>query len=602
MTGIYINLLVIFLLFAVIQASGMPLNLPLIPNVDITTYGFERKINFNYKVLHDSLATSVRIASIAGQSDGRGDRVMHMIQFTPRFRKVSWKFFVVLDPAKYQEPFETYGFKDTSIFIHVSTIPISNLPSSVFNAIVLAQRIEARVHFLFPYEKNMWRNYIVPDIRSPIGTPFLVLLETVTSNSFMVLEMTPSLTLYGNKVGVDGRKYQSCEQEFRRKTCSEHFRFVSTAERYFNFTTVYVSYQEIDHYLIFNNAHNSIHSFISQDRYVVQYRIRENSALCFLRDAEDYFLLYCENELRALSSSSVYWISPLDTSVWVLLALSLTFSAAITSIKTERTFIFTVIDLIGTLIRQISKRKMFFLQVVLSFMGFFIITPYESVVTSDVTVPLPPHIVRDLRELIVDRGYKMFFPIINISKLAGYDLHEFSDGFNKYNLSDVFFLSFQGFDYANDTSVSCLARKKNNLATDVGQSELGWVVMKFQSEAEERFCHVVPEPFFRRYFATLVRGRGHEKIVRFLFLAREVGILGFWYRNNHWLTEYRHKIRLLARQNVNSAENGGLGLSEKVTEIFQTFVAGVCISAFCLVGEFVWYFMKKSGNTTVVIL
>jgi hypothetical protein len=598
MTGIHIDLLVICLHFALIQAGRMSLNLPLIPNVDITTYGFEKKINFNYKVLHDSLENSVRIASIAGQSDGRGDRVMHMIQFTPRFRKVSWNFFVVLDPSKYKTPFETYGYKDTSIFIHVSTIPISNLPSSVFNAIVLAQRIEARVHFLFPYENNMWRNYIV--LRT--GAYFLHLLETIPSNFLIMLKIIQNRNFHGSMVGVDGPKYQSCEVEFRRKKCSEYFRFVSTAERYFNFTTVYMSYQEIDHYLIFNNPHNSIHSFISQDRYVVQYRIREDSALCFLRDAEDYFLLYCENELKTLRASSAYWFSPLDTTVWVLLVLSVTFSAAIASTKSRETFIQAFIELTGTLLRQISEKRMFFLQVVFCFMGFFITTPYESVVTSDVTVPLPPLIVRDLRELIVDRGYKMVYPIMDIRDLAGYDLHEFSDGFNKYNLSDVFNSSFQGFDYSNDTKASCLARKNNNLATDVGQSEMGWVVMEFQSEAKERFCHVVPEPFFRRYFATLVRGRGHEKIVRFLFLAREVGILGFWYKNNHWLTEYRHKIRLLARQNVNSAENGGLGLSEKVTEIFQTFVAGVCISAFCLVGEFVWYFMKKSGNTTVVIL
>jgi hypothetical protein len=599
MTGIHIDLLVICLHFAFIQAGRMSLNLPLIPNVDITTYGFQLNINFNYKVLHDSVANSVRIE---GKSVGRGGRVMHRIQFTPRFRKVSWNFFVVLDPSKYKKPFETYGYKDTSVFIHVSPIPFSKVPypSPIFDAVVLAHRLEACVHFLFPDKNRMWRNYIV--LRT--GADFLHLLETVPSNSnfLIMLKIIQTGNFHGSMVGVDGPKYQSCAVEFRRKKCSEYFRFVSTAERYFNFTTVYMSYQEIDHYLISNNPHNSIHSFISQDRYVVQYRIREDSALCFLRDAEDYFLLYCENELKTLRASSAYWFSPLDTTVWVLLVLSVTFSAAIASTKSRETFIQAFIELIGTLLRQISEKRMFFLQVVFCFMGFFITTPYESVVTSDVTVPLPPLIVRDLRELIVDRGYKMVYPIMDILDLAGYDLHEFRDGFNKYNLSDVFFLSFQGFDYSNDTKASCLARKNNNLATDVGQSELGWVVMEFQSEAKERFCHVVPEPFFRRYFATLVRGRGHEKIVRFLFLAREVGILGFWYNNYHWLMEYWHKIRLLARQNVNSAANEGLGLSEKVTEIFQTFVTGICISAFCLVGEFVWYFMKKRGNTTVVIL
>jgi hypothetical protein len=106
----------------------------------------------------------------------------------------------------------------------------------------------------------------------------------------------------------------------------------------------------------------------------------------------------------------------------------------------------------------------------------------------------------------------MFFPVLNITELARYDVNEFRDGFKEYNLSNVFNSNFRGFDYANDTSTRyCLARKKNNLATDVGQSKLGWILMGLQYEAKGRFCHVVPEPFFRRYFATLVRGRGHEE-------------------------------------------------------------------------------------------
>jgi hypothetical protein len=600
MTGIYIDLLVIFFFFIFIQAHEIPLNLPLISNVDISTYGYEQKFNFNYKDLHDSVANSVHIA---GKSDDGGDRVMHRIQFTPRFRKVSWNFFIVLDPSEYEAPFETYGFLDTSVFIHVSPISFSDFLSSsspVYDAIYLAQRLEAPVHFLFPDANNTWRNYVVPDIRSPTSQPTLSLLEIVPFKSHIMLKMARSLSFHGNKVGVEGQTQRSCSVEFRLKSCSEHFRFVATAERYFNFTTEYMSYWEINHYLTHGN-HDSIHSFVSEESYVVQYRTRKSSASCFLRDAEDYFLLYCENELKYLRSSSTYWTSPLDTTVWVLLVLSLTFSAAIASTKPRKTFIIAFTELVGTLLRQISNRKMFFLQVVFCFMGFFVSIPYESVVTSDVTVPLPPLVVRDLKELVVDRGYKMLYPIMNISELAGYDLHEFSDGFKKYNLSDVF-LSFQGFDYANDTKASCLAKKKNNLATDVGQSELGWIVMEFQSEAKERFCHVVPEPFFRRYFATLVRGRGHEKIVRFLSLTREVGILGFWYSNHHWFTEYRNKMYLLARQNVHPAEDKEvLRLNERIAEIFQAFAGGIGVSATCLIGEVVWYFMKTRGNTIVVI-
>jgi hypothetical protein len=78
--------------------------------------------------------------------------------------------------------------------------------------------------------------------------------------------------------------------------------------------------------------------------------------------------------------------------------------------------------------------------------------------------------------------------------------------------------------------------------------------------------------------------------------------LGFWYSNHHWFTEYRNKMYLLARQNVHPAEDKEvLRLNERIAEIFQAFAGGIGVSATCLIGEVVWYFMKTRGNTIVVI-
>jgi hypothetical protein len=590
MTGIYFHLLTVSVLTpALVRANEITLNLPLIPQSDIRVYGFEPKISLDYKALHNSVGNPVVIEVQSKNGSG----TIQIRQFTPQFRRVVWNIFIFLDPLKTRTTLEMYGFKETSIFIHISPTTVANVSSPVYDAIVLGQRLDARVHFLFRGVNDTWSNFIVPKILNPRGDPLLALLETIPSSSTILLDLSPNLSFHGNKVGVDVMKGERCSVKIRHKLCNKDYGFVATAAKFFNFTSVYMEYPDIDQFLMLARLHVSIHSYISKSRYVTQYRIQEFSASCFLGDAEDYFLLYCENEMRTSRFSSSYWTSPLDNATWVLFLVSLTLSAAITSLRARRRFIVSFLELIGTLVRQASNRRMLYLQVVFCFMGFFITAPYESVVTSDVTVPLPPLVAKNLRELIVDRGYKILFPIVNISELAGYDLHEFSNGFEKYNLTHVFDSSLQAFDFANDTSDSCLARKKNNLATDVGKSELSWKVMTFQAKAKGRFCHVIPEPFFRRYFAMLVRGKGHERIVRFLSLTREVGILAHSFNNENWFKEYWNKR--LARKSVTSVGSEGLQLNEKVQEIFLAFVAGICFSTMHFFIEVIWCLLKPSG-------
>jgi hypothetical protein len=593
MSGIQVHFLALVGIPCVlVRAGAITLNVPSIPHADVTTYGFEPKVNFSYKALHESVGNPVVIAS---QSENVSE-VMQVKKCIPRFRRILWNLFIVFDPLKDQMLFEMYGFQETSVFLQVFPKPSTNLSFAEFHRIVFGQRLDARVHFLLKGKNQTWSNFIVPKIPHRKGDPLLHFLETVPSSSTILLDLSPILSFHGNTVGVNFLKGKRCSEKIRHKLCDKDYRFVETAAEYFNFTTVYMGYPDIDRFLIFGHYDHlnvPIHSFISRSSYVVQYRVQDISASCFLGDAEDYFLLYCENEMRTSRFSCSYWTSPFDNATWVLFLVSLTLSAAITSLRARRSFIVSLLELIGTLVRQASNRRMIYLQVALCFMGFFITTPYESVVTSDVTVPLPPLVAKNLRELIVDREFKILFPIVNISELASYDLHEFSDGFEKYNLTHVFNSSFQGFDFANDTSASCLARKKNNLATDVGKSQLSWIVMEFQAKAKGRFCHVIPEPFFRRHFATLVRGKGHERIVRFLSLTREVGILAHWYNSENWFIEYWNKR--LVRKNVTPGESEGLQLNEKVQEIFLAFVAGICFSTMHFVREVIWCLFKPGG-------
>lgn len=60
---------------------------------------------------------------------------------------------------------------------------------------------------------------------------------------------------------------------------------------------------------------------------------------------------------------------------------------------------------------------------------------YESTFTTLFTVPPPPAISPNLRYLILDRGFKMVYPVHNHSYLYKYDLYEFKAGFSKANIN-----------------------------------------------------------------------------------------------------------------------------------------------------------------------
>ena len=68
---------------------------------------------------------------------------------------------------------------------------------------------------------------------------------------------------------------------------------------------------------------------MTSDQYVVGTRRAQYDGLAFIRDTEDYFLLYCENELKYPKVSFSIWLSPFDLLTWMLSLIAVTASAGV---------------------------------------------------------------------------------------------------------------------------------------------------------------------------------------------------------------------------------------------------------------------------------
>lgn len=76
---------------------------------------------------------------------------------------------------------------------------------------------------------------------------------------------------------------------------------------------------------------------------------------------------------------------------------------------------------------------------VLLALSFLILSlKYESILTSEMTVPPPALVFADLHELVMEKGFKLHYPVWNMSQLAGYDLYEFKQGFAQYGVEPFY--------------------------------------------------------------------------------------------------------------------------------------------------------------------
>lgn len=185
---------------------------------------------------------------------------------------------------------------------------------------------------------------------------------------------------------------------------------------------------------------------IGGELYLEQYRQASISSLTFIRDVEELSIVYCEDALKYETSTYSSWLYPLHQSVWIwwvtsiLLILMFNYiQYAVISMQhknngmslREELFLLVhkLLDILSTVLRQVKLRVILESKtlIVFSVLSLFLTIRYESVITSDIIAPPRPLVAKNLRELVVERGYKVFIPTDSIDETYDLDLHEIKD-------------------------------------------------------------------------------------------------------------------------------------------------------------------------------
>jgi len=383
-------------------------------------------------------------------------------------------------------------------------------------------------------------------------------------------------------------KGRNCVESHRLWPCTAYARMILAAKKSLNFTLNFMSYK--DYSARYTEEGNLIIStFISHDSYVQSYRSRSSSSLTFILKKQIHFLLYCEDELIFRKTSYYYWISPFSDVIWGLLALSVLAILVVTKLFPGTDLCELGFWLAGILLRQDSTRRMTPLLLIFSWCSFVLMTSYESLITRDLTVPPNPIVARSLKELIVERGYKMLYPFFGGREvLARFDLHEFKRGFEKYNLSYIFWNKIRGYELKGDSHYKIFSRRGTNVAADIPDSVVNLEVLRYNKIASTRHCHTAKEPFFERYYSVLTRGRGFRCISQFMEYTRQVGLINHWTESWKWLKNYVDIIKInKSSSNLKNDGNDELSMrNEKMLQLFQILVRSVGLSAASFVIEF----------------
>jgi hypothetical protein len=402
------------------------------------------------------------------------------------------------------------------------------------------------------------------------------------------------------------RVYGACQSHRLIKQCSRDFQLIQTASDYFNFTVVF---DGEDGNRIFISAS------ITQEAYPEGYRAAGPDRSTFIRDFEDYYLLYCEDELKFHGLDYGYWLMPFDFMTWTFLGISIVFGAIYNLIlKFEITFnllVESILSNIAIVLRQcMNARSASRIEILLCLCTFFLSMDYESIVTSKITVPDPPILANDLHQLILDWGYKVFFPVVKPEDILRFDHHEFRGGFKKYNMTLIFLESIQGFEVIDgNKSLSwgeSMGRRNRKIATDIAEHQVEYVLEHWKSLEPDRFCHVAKNPFFRRYYSRLAEGRGFGRIIQFQFFTLQNGIMMWWTDIHKWIDNYINKskaVRYLARMKTDSSGEksfAAVKLNEKVLQIFQIWAFIASCSLICFVGELACGLLKRRVNVVHV--
>jgi len=212
---------------------------------------------------------------------------------------------------------------------------------------------------------------------------------------------------------------------------------------------------------------------------------------------------------------------------------------------------------------------------------------YECVITTDVTVPDPPVVARDPKELLVNWGYHVNHRAY--AHLKEFDATHQIRGFQKYKIATLYKEKLRISLESNGDSLGKTG-SKSSIVQKASQKELFVLVYKFKYP--KRFCHTTVEPFFDLERSYVSKGRGTFKIISLMAQIREGGFFKYW-------TERRNvDLKCITMSGFWKPELEvptvfPLPLKGKMRHMFEIYAIGNCFAILWFIAKYVQVYGSK---------
>jgi len=380
-----------------------------------------------------------------------------------------------------------------------------------------------------------------------------------------------------------------CSEWFVRYVCNPHPNIIEIHANYFNFTPYYKRSLKVNKFFWDNSLYEKdVNTYISDNIFYEWNRNYSNGSLqYFFTGSETYTLAYCEDELKFPNLSFRYWVSPFTLNVWILIVVLIFLTSVITCNANFKYLQIALFIHVSVFLRQGVPDRISLLQLGVIYVSILISSLYECVITTDVTVPDPPIVAKDPKELLLNWGYHVNHGVDADHK--EFDAIHLSRGFEKNKITALFkeklIISLEIDNHALGKTGS-----KSSTAEKASLKEI--FVNSYKFLYPKRFCHTTVEPFFDLNKSYLSKGRGTFKIISMMTQIREGGFFKYWTERHDYMLKCVTMIGL-RKPELEVPIVSPIPLKGKIRHIFEIYAIGNCFAILCLTGKYAQVYGSK---------
>ncbi|CAL8130068.1 unnamed protein product [Orchesella dallaii] len=323
--------------------------------------------------------------------------------------------------------------------------------------------------------------------------------------------------------------------------CDSHVMVIASLEKLHNFSsTIYNLRNKSRSDDFFANSYTYIQSPSPSFR-----RISHVSQGTYSHDTSK-FIFYCSKESRSVNKSKIlHWFRPFTPLLWLYCFMLLAVPFVVTFISTKSvsdsvgTIYGVVVLVLGQYTGLIGKKLLIFA----SFFGLIVGSFYESQITSEAIVQLPPETIHSLQELL-QKGYKILGVVEDV-------LEQYKQEFIIRNLMDKFNESWYIYGSGYVESDRRITAEANLLATQkyakITNAQLLWYnLIKYsehvrkQTGIAEYDCFMIPDEIVKRQVYWRMTVKNRYWLGKSIHRVQEAGLTDVWDGWVKWLSKLNY--------------------------------------------------------------